>query len=79
MHCLCGSPKLLTKGLCATCYKLKGQDEKYFGGPREEVLKRDGYCCRLPRCITLERVSDRWPFITESRATAIRQRCLRSA
>jgi hypothetical protein len=33
-------------GLCATCYSLKRQDEEYFGGLREEVLKRDHYTCR---------------------------------
>ncbi len=32
--------------MCATCYTLKRQDEEYFGGLREQVLKRDGYCCR---------------------------------
>ena len=32
--------------MCATCYTLKWQDEEYFGGLREQVLKRDEYCCR---------------------------------
>ncbi len=32
--------------MCATCHTLKRQDEEYFGGLREQVLKRDGYCCR---------------------------------
>jgi len=27
----------------STCYTLKRQDEEYFGGLREQVLKRDGY------------------------------------
>jgi 5-methylcytosine-specific restriction endonuclease McrA len=28
-------------------YTLKRQDEEYFGGLREAVLERDGYCCRV--------------------------------
>src|ERR1700688_479734 len=32
---------------CATCYTLKRQDDEYFGGLREQVLERDGYCCRV--------------------------------
>jgi hypothetical protein len=47
MHCRCGNPKILAHGLCATCYTLKRQDEEYFGGLRETVLKRDGYCCQV--------------------------------
>ncbi len=38
---------MLAHGLCATCYTLKRQDEEYFGGLREVVLDRDGYCCRV--------------------------------
>ncbi|MDQ2844263.1 MAG: HNH endonuclease [Acidobacteriota bacterium] len=34
-------------GLCSTCYALKRQDEERFGGFREAVLERDGYCCRV--------------------------------
>ena len=45
MHCACGNPKVLAVGRCATCYTLKRQDEEYFGGLREAVLKRDG--CRV--------------------------------
>lgn len=55
MHCPCGNAKVLAKGLCATCYTLKRQDEEYFGGHREEVLKRDGYRCRVPGCSTVKR------------------------
>ena len=43
----CGNEKILALGLCATCYTLKRQDEEYFGGLREAVLERDGYCCRV--------------------------------
>jgi 5-methylcytosine-specific restriction endonuclease McrA len=38
---------LLALGLCATCYTLKRQDDAYFGGLRETVLKRDEYRCRV--------------------------------
>ncbi len=55
MHCPCGAAKVLAKGLCSTCYTLKRQDEEYFGGHREEVLKRDDYRCRVPGCTTLKR------------------------
>lgn len=44
--CPCGQGKILALGLCATCYSLKRQDEEYFGGLREDVLRRDGYLCR---------------------------------
>jgi hypothetical protein len=47
MYCRCGNEKILAHGLCATCYTLKRQDEEYFGGLREAVLERDGYCCRV--------------------------------
>jgi 5-methylcytosine-specific restriction endonuclease McrA len=47
MHCACENPRLLAVGRCATCYTLKRQDEEYFGGLREAVLERDGYCCRV--------------------------------
>ena len=47
MHCRCGNPKILAVGLCATCYTLKRQDEEYFGGLHETVLKRDGHRCRV--------------------------------
>ncbi len=46
-YCRCGNEKILDLGLCATCYTLKQQDEEYFGGLREAVLERDGYCCRV--------------------------------
>jgi hypothetical protein len=47
LHCRCGREKILALGLCATCYTLKRQDDGYFGGLREQVLERDGYCCRV--------------------------------
>jgi hypothetical protein len=47
LHCRCGREKILALGLCATCYSLKRQDEEYFGGLREQVLERDGHCCRV--------------------------------
>jgi hypothetical protein len=47
LYCRCGNEKILAPGLCATCYTLKRQDEEYFGGLREAVLDRDGYCCRV--------------------------------
>jgi len=31
--------------MCATCYTLNRQDQEYFGGLREQVLRPDGYCC----------------------------------
>ncbi len=45
--CPCGRMEILAHGLCATCYTLKRQDEEHFGGLREAVLERDGYCCRV--------------------------------
>jgi hypothetical protein len=47
MHCPCGAAKVLARGLCSSCYNLKRQDEEYYGGHREEVLKRDDYRCRV--------------------------------
>ncbi len=47
LHCRCGRGKVLALGMCATCYTLKRQDEEYFGGLREKVLRRDGYSCRV--------------------------------
>jgi hypothetical protein len=55
MCCPCGIEKVLALGLCATCYTLRRQDEEYFGGHREEVLKRDEYRCAVPPCTTLKR------------------------
>jgi hypothetical protein len=55
MHCPCGNVKVLAKGLCSTCYTLRRQDLEYFGGYREEVLKRDDYRCRVPGCVTTKR------------------------
>jgi hypothetical protein len=47
LHCRCGREKILALGLCATCYTLKRQDDEYFCELREQVLERDGYCCRV--------------------------------
>jgi hypothetical protein len=47
LYCRCWNEKILALGLCATCYTLKRQDEEYFGGLREAVLERDGYCYRV--------------------------------
>ncbi len=47
LHCGCGRAKVVARGLCAVCYTLRYQDERYFGGLREQVLKRDGYRCRV--------------------------------
>lgn len=47
MHCRCGRERVLANGMCATCYTLRRQDEEHFGGLREAVLERDGYCCRV--------------------------------
>ena len=41
MHCPCGNAKVLARGVYATFYTRKRQDEEYFGGHREQVLKRD--------------------------------------
>ncbi len=45
--CPCGRTDVLALGLCGTCYTLRRQDEEYFGGLREQVLRRDGYRCRV--------------------------------
>ena len=47
MCCPCGNDRVLARGLCATCYTLKRQDEEHFGGFREAVLERDGRRCRV--------------------------------
>src|SRR5580700_8608037 len=49
MSCRCGNEKILAVDLCSTCYTLKRQDQEYYGGLREAVLERDGYCCRVCR------------------------------
>lgn len=46
LYCRCGREAIVARGLCGTCYTLKRQDQLYFGGLREQVLERDGYCCR---------------------------------
>lgn len=47
MHCRCGAENMLARGLCATCYTLRRQDQEHFGGLREAVLERDDYRCRV--------------------------------
>ena len=47
LYCRCGREKVLALGLCASCYTMKRQDDEYFGGLREQVLERDGHCCRV--------------------------------
>ena len=47
MYCRCGTSRLRARGLCAVCYVLRQQDQRYFGGLREKVLERDGYRCRV--------------------------------
>ncbi len=46
LYCRCGREKIIANGFCATCYTLRRQDERYFGGLRERVLERDGHTCR---------------------------------
>ena len=47
LHCLvCGSAKLCSAGLCRSCYDAAYHSESYFGGLKEDVLERDGHCCR---------------------------------
>jgi 5-methylcytosine-specific restriction endonuclease McrA len=45
LYCRCGREKIVANNLCATCYTLKRQDSRYFGGLREVVLERDDYSC----------------------------------
>ena len=47
LYCRCGREKIRANGHCATCYTLRQQDSRYFGGLRERVLERDGYSCRV--------------------------------
>jgi len=42
-YCRCGREKIIANGHCATCYTLRRQDERHFGGLRERVLERDGH------------------------------------
>jgi hypothetical protein len=43
------------KGTRPNLLHAKRQDEAYFGGHREDVLKRDDYRCRVPGCLTIKR------------------------
>ena len=47
LYCRCGREKIRANGHCATCYTLRRYDTQHFGGLREQVLERDGYCCRV--------------------------------
>jgi hypothetical protein len=47
LHCRCGREKILALGLCGICCTLKRQDDEYFGELREQVMERDGHCCRV--------------------------------
>ncbi len=68
------SAESTSEGLCATCYALKRQDEAYFGGHREEVLKRDGYRCRVIGCTTYREANGRLRSTTGNRGTTTRLR-----
>ena len=46
LYCACGRADIIAHGSCGTCYTLKRQDAKYYGGLRERVLDRDGRTCR---------------------------------
>ena len=47
LYCRCGREKIRANGHCGTCYVLRKQDARYFGGLREAVLERDGRCCQV--------------------------------
>ena len=47
LYCRCGREKIRANGHCATCYVLRHQDARYFGGLRETVLERADHCCRV--------------------------------
>ena len=32
LHCRCRREKMLALGFCGTCYAMKRQDDRYFGG-----------------------------------------------
>jgi hypothetical protein len=40
----CGSAELVADGFCRRCYDRRRHSERFFGGHREQVLRRDG--CR---------------------------------
>jgi hypothetical protein len=46
LFCPCGTLPPLTAGLCSSCYWKSRHSLRFFGGRREEVLERDGHCCR---------------------------------
>jgi len=47
MYCSCGNAVMVARGRCATCYTLKRQDDRDFGGRWEPVLDRDDRRCRI--------------------------------
>ena len=46
LYCSCGND-VVVRGMCGSCYTMRKQDGKYFGGLREAVLNRDGRRCRV--------------------------------
>jgi hypothetical protein len=44
--CGCGRELVEIAGLCRHCYFSRQYSRRYFGGNREQVLARDGYCCQ---------------------------------
>ena len=42
----CGSTALVAGGFCRRCYDRRRHSERFFGGHREQVLRRDG-CCQV--------------------------------
>src|ERR1700691_5039639 len=44
--CACGSLDVVARGMCHRCFTRQHYDRKYFGGHREEVLKRDHSTCQ---------------------------------
>jgi NMD protein affecting ribosome stability and mRNA decay len=46
LFCPCGALPPLTAGLCNSCYWKWRHSLRFFGGRREEVLKRDSRRCR---------------------------------
>ena len=45
--CPCGSTDKWKAGLCRSCYYRISHSRRFFGGHRDEVLKRDGGRCQL--------------------------------
>lgn len=60
LFCPCGGVPPLTAGLCNSCYWKWRHSLRFFGGRRDEVLARDGGCCRACG-------SDRWIVVHHRR------------